>query len=64
MVLAPINAGDIVRISKRGREFLAVVTVKADKEVSILPLDDHHKYYSATSHEIISHWKKSKQSKK
>lgn len=58
MVLTSVREEDIVRVDKKGRIFLAVVTEKEKGRVKIRPLDNRITYYEASSREIVTHYKK------
>ena len=52
-----IAPGDRVRISKRGRTFLAHVTGRSDNgSLTIEPLSRGASYYAATGREVVCHW--------
>lgn len=62
--LATIHPGDIVRVDKKGRLFEAHVTSRAPGMVLIKPIQKNVNYTSATSREIVRHWRLTKNIRK
>lgn len=60
MQLGSIRVGDVVRVDRKGRRFMALVTDKQDRELTVMPCDSRISYRSATSREVIGHWRASK----
>jgi hypothetical protein len=66
MVLGTIKVGDVVHVDHKGRRFMALVTdtPTTDKtlkgKVAIKPFDARISYRSATSREVIGHWRATK----
>jgi len=66
MQLAPIRPGDVVRVDKKGRRFMAAVTGRElgdsgrTRLLNISPLDRHESFRTATATEVIGHWRASK----
>lgn len=58
MVLSGVREGDVVLVDKKGRKFMALVTEKRKGELAIKPFDRSISYFSCTSREVESHWKK------
>jgi len=63
MTLSGVKADDLVLVSKRGREFLAVVTARADGAILFEPIDRRISYRQATAREVIGHWRKAANSR-
>lgn len=59
MQLASVRPGDIVRVDKKGRVFLADVTGKDKGRLKIQPHSGNINYFEAGAREIICHWRKS-----
>lgn len=56
---APIETGDIVEVDKKGRRFMAlVIGVESGGDVRIEPVCRGVSWRSATSRELVRHWKK------
>jgi hypothetical protein len=56
---APIETGDIVEVDKKGRRFMAlVIGVETGGDVRIEPVCRGVSWRSATSRELVRHWKK------
>lgn len=62
MVLTGVKAGDIVLCDVRGFRFYAEVTETKKGSVSVEPIHKGAGYYSATSRQVVAHWRKSKAS--
>lgn len=58
MNLQGVRTGDIVRVDKRGRRFLAQVEDKEAGKLKITPILPNVNYFEASSREIVEHWKK------
>jgi hypothetical protein len=63
MTLASVKVDDLVLVSKRGRQFLAVVTRRADGRLQFEPVDRRVSYREATAREVIGHWRKAANSR-
>jgi hypothetical protein len=61
--LTPIQPGDIVEVDKKGRRFFAEVTGKAKGELKIRPIT-RETYGTATSHEVVQQYRKTKNSRR
>lgn len=62
--LGPIKEGDIVKIDRKGRIFHAVVQEKQPRLLSrIRPLESGITYTTATAHEVVEHYRRTKNSK-
>lgn len=56
---APIETGDIVEVDKKGRRFMAlVIGVDAGGDVRVEPICRGVSWRTATSRELVRHWKK------
>jgi hypothetical protein len=56
---APIEPGDIVEVDKKGRRFFAlVIGIENAGDVRIEPVCRGVSWRTATSRELIRHWKK------
>lgn len=63
--LATIHPGDIVEIDRKGRRFHAIVIEKsAGMLTRIRAIDPRINYTTATSREVIAHWRKTKNVRK
>ena len=56
MSLASILVGDLVRVDKRGRIFVAEVQSLEKGALGILPLDRRVTYRTAEANEVKTHW--------
>lgn len=56
MQLSAIKRGDIVRVNKKGREFLAFVTDKQTGAVELEPIERGISHRTATAREVTDHW--------
>jgi hypothetical protein len=63
MTLASVKVDDLVLVSKRGREFLAVVIGRADGRLRFQPVDRRVSYQQATAREVVGHWRKAANSR-
>lgn len=69
MQLTSVKPGDIVRIDKRGRVFLAEVVEKTAEKgrngrLKIRPVVKNISYTEATAQEVVEHWRKSGRARK
>lgn len=56
---APIEPGDIVEVDKKGRRFFAlVIGIEGTGDVRIEPVCRGVSWRTATSRELVRHWKK------
>jgi hypothetical protein len=56
---APIETGDIVEVDKKGRRFMALVLgVESSGDLRIEPVCRGVSWRTATSRELVRHWKK------
>jgi hypothetical protein len=63
--LGPIQPGDIVEVDKNGRRFHAVVLEKQAGILSrIRPIERGITYTTATAHEVVVHYRKTKNVRK
>ena len=62
MNLQGVKDGDIVRIDKKGRIFLAEVTGKERGKIRVSPITNGITYHEASAREIVAHWRKSRTS--
>lgn len=62
--LTTIKPRDIVEVDKKGRRFHAEVRDKARGELTIRPLQKGISYTTATSREIVKHWRLTKNVRK
>lgn len=63
--LTTIKPGDIVEVDRKGRRFYALVKEKQPRLLSrIEPLDSRITYTTATSHEVVRHWRLTKNVRK
>lgn len=60
MQISKINAGDVVECDIKGTVFYAKVMEKTDGGLSVQPITKNVGYFSATSRQVIGHWKKAK----
>ena len=60
MNLQSIQPGDIVRVDKKGRIFLAEVTEKVRGKLKLSPITPSMTYYEASAREVTAHWKRRK----
>jgi hypothetical protein len=58
MHLAAVKVGDIVRVDKKGRVFLAFVIAKSPGELKLEPIQRGVTYTSASAREVVCHWAK------
>jgi len=58
MNLQGVRVGDIVRVDKRGRRFLAEVQEKESGRLTIKPLQSGINYFEASAREVVEHYKK------
>lgn len=58
MTLQSIHEGDIVRVNRKGRVFLADVTGKEKGLLRIRPHDRNNTYFEAKASEVQAHWRK------
>lgn len=57
-----IRVGDLVRVDKKGRRFHAEIRERNDDGgFRIMPLQNNVSYREATAHEVVEHWRKSRQ---
>lgn len=62
--LTTIRTGDIVLVDKKGRRAHALVRSKQPRELEILPLEPGFTWTTVTSHEVVEHWRKTKNVRK
>ncbi len=62
MTVSSIHAADLVLVDKRGVRFHAEVLERHSGQLRLRPLDRRITHHTATSREIIAHWRKSKAS--
>lgn len=58
--LQNVHEGDIVLVDKKGRRAHCLVVGKLQRELQLRPITHGFTYRSATSHEVIEHWRKTK----
>jgi hypothetical protein len=58
MRLSGVRAGDLVRVNRLGRIFVAEVTATTRGGLDILPCDKRITYRTCRAREVIEHWPK------
>lgn len=58
MELAKVKEGDVVKINKKGRIFIAEITEKSRGQVNFKALSPNISYTTATAREVIGHYTK------
>jgi hypothetical protein len=58
MNLSRVSPGDIVRVNKKGRLFLATVSSKEPQGLKVTPIRDNISYHEASAREVVEHWKR------
>lgn len=59
MNISSVNAGDIVRVDKKGRRFLAFVDGRDNGGLAVTPVNRHETYRTASAREVIGIWRAS-----
>lgn len=62
--LTPIRPGDIVEVDRKGRFFFAVVKAKSPGLLDIRPTDSRITYTTAKAAEVVTHYRKTKNTRK
>lgn len=62
--LATIKIEDIVEVDKKGYRFFAVVRDKTGRQLTIRPITKGVTYGTATSREVVRHWRLTKNVRK
>ena len=56
MRLQGISTGDLVRVNRLGRMFIAEVTGTTGGGLTLLPIDRRVSYRTCRSREVVDHW--------
>lgn len=61
MNLAGVDTGDIVKVDKKGRRFFAMVVVRDEQGLKIMPFEPRRDTWrTCTAREVIGIWRASK----